>query len=83
MKTNKKSEGLSLTVVIIAIIVLIVMVVLILIFTGKIGLFNRGVSECPPNSTLSDSCAEGQIPLKYLPNVSGEGPKYCCPKVAP
>lgn len=46
MKLKKKSQGISLNVIIIAAIALIVLVILVLIFTGRIGLFTREVSAC-------------------------------------
>ena len=41
----KRGQGLPLNVIIVAIIVLVVLVVLIAIFTGRIAIFQRGVSE--------------------------------------
>jgi len=85
----KKAEGLSLSVVVIAAVALVVLVVLILIFSGRIGLFNTGLKECPPGTTgmtqdqLKDfpdgTCdVEGTLPKKVI----GEGTtlKYCCPE---
>ena len=46
MELKKKSQGISLNVIIIAAIALIVLVILILIFTGRIGLFTREVNAC-------------------------------------
>ena len=45
MKLNKKGQGLSLNVIIVAAIALIVLVLLVIIFTGRIDIFNRGVSK--------------------------------------
>ncbi len=42
---DKKGQGMPLNTIIIAIIVLIVLVVLIAIFTGRIAIFQKGVSE--------------------------------------
>jgi len=42
---NKKAQGISINVIIIAAIALAVLVVLFAIFTGRIGLFSRGVKE--------------------------------------
>ena len=42
---NKKSQGLSINVIIIVAIALIVLVVLISIFTGRLGTFSRGLDE--------------------------------------
>lgn len=45
MKMNKKGQGLSLNVIIIAVLALLVLVVLAVIFTGRINLFEKGVSK--------------------------------------
>lgn len=42
---NKKGQGLSLNVIIIAVLALLVLVVLAVIFTGRINLFEKGVSK--------------------------------------
>jgi hypothetical protein len=42
---NKKGQGLSLNVIIVAALALIVLVVLAAIFVGRIGMFDRGISE--------------------------------------
>ncbi len=42
---DKRGQGLSLNVIIIAALALIVLVVLVVIFTGRIGVFERGVGE--------------------------------------
>ena len=47
---RKKSQGLSITTIIVAAIALIVLVVLVAIFTGRLGGFSAGVGE---SGTLS------------------------------
>ena len=42
---NRKSQGLSINTIIIAAIALIVLVVLVAIFTGRLGLFSKGLGE--------------------------------------
>ncbi|HIG93212.1 TPA: hypothetical protein HA242_03800 [Candidatus Woesearchaeota archaeon] len=42
---TKKGQGLSLNVIIIAALALIVLVVLVMVFTGRIGLFQQGLSK--------------------------------------
>jgi len=42
---SKKGQGLSLTTIIVAALALIVLVVLVMIFTGRIGVFNEGLSK--------------------------------------
>ncbi len=80
MALNKKSEGLTLNVIVIAVLVLLVLIVLILIFSGRLGLFNQGINQCPPGSQDDKplpKCAEGVIPSKV---VSEKGVlMYCCP----
>lgn len=43
----KKAQGLPITTIIIAALALLVLVILVLVFTGRITMFGRGVSECP------------------------------------
>ena len=42
---SKKGQGLSLNVIIVAALALIVLVVLIMVFTGRIGIFEKGVGQ--------------------------------------
>ena len=42
---SRKGQGLSLNVIIIAALALIVLVVLVMVFTGRIGSFEKGLSE--------------------------------------
>lgn len=51
---NKKGQGLPLNTIIIAAIVLIVLVVLWAIFTGRMGVFSKGVSDV----TKGEGCVE-------------------------
>jgi len=48
---SKKSQGISINVIIIAAIALAVLVVLFAIFTGRLGSFSKGVQE-------TDTCAQ-------------------------
>ncbi|MBD3304651.1 hypothetical protein GF343_05935 [Candidatus Woesearchaeota archaeon] len=43
----KKAQGLPITTIIIAALALVVLVILFAIFTGRIAIFGRGVTECP------------------------------------
>jgi hypothetical protein len=45
MFKNRKGQGLSLSVIIIAALALIVLVVLVMVFTGRIGIFEQGLSN--------------------------------------
>ncbi len=42
---DKKGQGISINVIIIAVLALVVLVVLVAIFTGRIALFEKGVSK--------------------------------------
>lgn len=42
---NKKGQGLSLNVIIVAALALIVLVVLVMVFTGRIGIFEKGLGK--------------------------------------
>ncbi len=42
---SNKGQGLSLTTIIVAALALIVLVVLVMVFTGRIGEFDKGLSE--------------------------------------
>ncbi len=42
---SKKGQGISINVIIIAALALIVLVVLVMVFTGRIAVFERGVSQ--------------------------------------
>lgn len=54
--SSKKAQGISINTIIIAAIALIVLVVLVMIFTGRLGLFSRGVSE---TTTCDQACVAG------------------------
>jgi len=82
----KKAEGLSLTTVVIAAVALVVLVVLILIFSGRINLFNKGATSCPPGSFEAHpsvqgaevpNCNPGDLPVKVIGNK--DDVIYCCP----
>ncbi len=62
---NLKSQGISVNVIIIAAIALIVLVVLIAVFTGRFGLFSKGLGSvtniCKLPGTGRDCCTSGNI----------------------
>ena len=70
---NKKGQGLPLNVIIIAAIVLIVLVVLWAIFTGRMGVFSKGLTDVTKGTTCAeaggvvknqvDGCASGCTPV--------------------
>jgi hypothetical protein len=43
---KKKGEALSMNVIVVAVIALIILIVLIVVFSGRMGIFNRGVNSC-------------------------------------
>lgn len=45
MQKNKKSQGISITTIIVAIIGLVVLVVVVLMLTGNLGVFSKGANE--------------------------------------
>ena len=58
---KKKAQGLSLNTIIIAAIVLIVLVVLWAIFTGRMGVFTKGVKEAEAQLKCTDDVVGGQV----------------------
>lgn len=48
----KKAQGLPITTIIIAALALVVLVILFAIFTGRISIFGRGITECPGRCEL-------------------------------
>ena len=64
---SKKAQGLSVNAIIIAAIALIVLVVLVSIFTGRLGIFSKGLGEatscnqiCASRDISSINCAVGK-----------------------
>ena len=51
----KKAQGLPITTIIIAALALVVLVILFAIFTGRISIFGRGITECPGNCIMQYS----------------------------
>ena len=66
---NKKEQGLSLNTIIIAIIVLVVLVVLIMVFTGVLGNFTEGASECKNKGGF---CKDGKTDRSCGTNIFGK-----------
>ncbi|MBI2134984.1 hypothetical protein HYU09_03260 [Candidatus Woesearchaeota archaeon] len=65
---NGKSQGLSINTIIIAAIALIVLVVLIAIFTGRLGLFSKGLSG---TVTCEGSCKAVNMQFGLRDTVDG------------
>ena len=88
---NKKSQGLSINVIIIVAIALIVLVVLIAIFTGRLGSFVTGIDEtasCQASCSAfgmdkgeSDDAASCAPPNRYASGTYRDvttGKACCC-----
>ncbi len=79
---NIKSQGLSLNTIIIAAIVLIVLIVLWAIFTGRMGVFTKGViseeakSRMEAERLAAEAKGYGCIPKKYCSEIIGDD-DYC------
>ena len=90
---NKKGQGLPLNTIIIAAIVLIVLVVLWAIFTGRMGVFTKGLKTTTEQSVLCTSDVVGgtvKDTAKLCTDIGGTiisgtftgvtGDKVCCTK---
>lgn len=86
---NTKSQGISMNVIIIAAIALVVLIVLIAIFTGRFGLFSKGLEECRGKCVPRNQCQaiapEGgcdTVSSQQIGDVfrisSSEGGTVCC-----
>lgn len=91
---NKKGAELSLNVIIIAVLVLIVLVVVVIIFSGRIGIFQKGAAETeqPYKASVCDipgtgrycssQCLEGdyEVDMKDFTCLDEEtrGTGMCC-----
>ncbi|HLD87236.1 MAG TPA: hypothetical protein VJB12_04160 [Candidatus Nanoarchaeia archaeon] len=94
MKSYRKAQGLSINTIIIAALGLAVLVILFAVFTGRIGMFNKGVSEI--ESCTQKCSALGQTKILASDQAScrsnggtyitgqysdtGEGNVCCCGK---
>lgn len=88
---NKKSQGLSINVIIIAALALVVLVVLIIIFTGSIGKTSQNIGSCITKGGIcaDDERLKGQgcggdypIPLFVSGDCEKTKPKnLCCIKL--
>ena len=88
---NKKSQGLSINVIIIVAIALIVLVVLIAIFTGRLGSFVGGVKGAATCSSsckaigfdngnpilIKETCGGTDLP-GFVGNIDPDTQKCCC-----
>lgn len=87
---NKKSQGLSINVIIIAVLALAVLIVLIVIFTGGIGKTSENLGSCLAKDGKCESDIEGEGCSKEYPIpifVSGDCKKskpenLCCIKIS-
>jgi len=67
---SKKAQGISINTIIIAAIALIVLVVLVMIFTGRLGLFSKGVEE---TTTCDQACKAAGFDGKADREPSADG----------
>ncbi len=80
---KKRAQGISLNVIIVAAIALIVLVVLVAIFTGRMGVFGKGISDCTNQNgecTPDTDMVNGKCPNEgaKLPGSFGENCANCC-----
>ena len=77
---NRKSQGLSVNVIIIAALALIVLVVLTVIFTGRIKIFSQTLEDCESKQgNCKVSCGPDETKITNA-KCSKEKP-VCCIKV--
>jgi len=57
-----KKADISMQVIVLAIIALLILVILAFIFTGRFGLINRDLQDCPGKAKCTDGGAEKQCP---------------------
>ena len=77
---HKKAQSLSITTIIIAILAILVLVVLFFVFTGRMGIFGQGLSDCPgTRGTASECQAAGKaaLPGTECEKTNPDKP-YCC-----
>ncbi|MBS3102041.1 hypothetical protein J4458_01175 [Candidatus Woesearchaeota archaeon] len=55
---NKRGQSISINTIIVAAIALIVLVVLIAIFTGRLGIFSKGIAQTGTCESLGGTCQE-------------------------
>ena len=83
---NNKAQGLSMNVIIVAAIALLVLVVIVAIFSGRMGIFNRDLTDQAKNECTSkggeclDTCGDGYV-QSFGMTCEGAG-KICCMKVS-
>ena len=80
---KKKAQGISMNVIIIAALALIVLVVLLVIFTGRMGIFGKGLNTCKGSCvTRAEECGDkAAIPTDNC-NDKGKDYKYCCLEIS-
>jgi hypothetical protein len=77
-----RGQGISINVIVITAIALIVLVVLIIVFSGRVGLFNKGLGTCTGFCTDSVAKCDGSpVPTQNCddgknPPLKGAG--VCC-----
>ncbi|MFH1439781.1 MAG: hypothetical protein ABIG89_04390 [Candidatus Woesearchaeota archaeon] len=84
-KIKSKKGDISLNMIIIAIIALLVLVIIAAIFTGRLALFNIGVSDCEKvkGAVCDFSCGDGYVEDKVSSCIDHDTKKvnkdmHCC-----
>ena len=76
----RKSQGLSINILVIALIALVILIVVIFIFLGGVERFNKGLRDCKAKGgecVKEDvGCKEGEIPFL---GICKEGEVCCIP----
>jgi len=57
---NKRGQSISINTIIVAAIALIVLVVLIAIFTGRLGIFSKGIAQTGTCESLGGKCQQSR-----------------------
>jgi hypothetical protein len=88
---SRKAQGLPINTIIIVALALIVLIVMIAIFTGRIGLFGKGLAECKGTgkscTTTAEECTTAggaATPMKNCNSDEDPEPEgsYCCIRVS-
>ena len=84
---SRKAQGLPINTIIIVALALVVLIVMIAIFTGRIGIFGKGLAECKGTGKSCTMTAEqctipggAATPMKNCNSDEDAEPEgnYCC-----
>ena len=65
---SKKSQGISITTIIIAALALVVLVILIAVFTGRMGIWGQGLDDTVEGNVCNSDEVEGHWRVKCEPD---------------